>query len=201
MPTPLYQGLSRTAYAGDGVTTTWNFDFAGGYLDASHVKAYTETPAGVVTFLGTVPVVGSFQVSIIPAVTLGHVVCIYRDTPKDAPIVDFTDGSGLSEVALDTNAKQAVFLAAEAADVTSFAPTSVALQAAADAAASALAAEAAAQSVIELTGLGTLGFQNPAVIATSDSVRVGYNMVSAGPLALNDGVIITVPSGSTWTIV
>ena len=115
MPTPTEQLYSRTSYAGDGVTTAWNFTFAGGYLDKSHVKAYTLTPAGVRTELAVLPgdFLGEYQLSIVPAVPLGTQVTIYRDTPKDAPLVDFADGGNLKEAALDTATKQTIFAAAE----------------------------------------------------------------------------------------
>lgn len=118
MPTPTGQLLSRTSYAGDGVTTAWNFTFASGYLDKSHVKAYTTNPLGVRTALTITPAsfVGDYQLTITPAIPIGTNLTIYRDTPKDAPLVNFNDGGALTEVDLDTVAKQAVFCAAESQD-------------------------------------------------------------------------------------
>ena len=118
MPTPTTQLLSRTSYAGDGVTTLWNFTFAGGYIDRTHVKAYTQTPAGVRTELTVVPAdfIGAYQLRVLPAVAVGLTLTIYRNTPKDIPLVDFVDGGNLTEAALDTMTKQAVFGAAEVSD-------------------------------------------------------------------------------------
>ena len=115
MPTPTEQLLSRTIYDTDGATTNWNFSFSSGYIDVAHVKAYTEDANGIRTNITVTPgmLIGQFQLQITPALAAGKVLTIYRDTPKDATLVDFTDESGFSEVALDTNAKQAVFVAAE----------------------------------------------------------------------------------------
>lgn len=118
MPTPTEQLLSRTSYAGDGVTTAWNFTFASGYIDQAHVKAFVLDSLGDRTDLTVVPgdFIGEFQLSITPPVAVGSTLTIYRDTPKDAPLVDFADGGNLTEAALDTLAKQAVFCAAESED-------------------------------------------------------------------------------------
>jgi hypothetical protein len=42
--------------------------------------------------------------------------------------------------------------------------------------------------------------ENSATIATSSTINTGYNAMSAGPLTINDGITVTVPSGSVWTI-
>lgn len=38
-------------------------------------------------------------------------------------------------------------------------------------------------------------------ITTSYSISTGYNCISAGPVVVNAGATVTVPDGSTWTIV
>ena len=43
--------------------------------------------------------------------------------------------------------------------------------------------------------------ENSATVTQSSSVRVGFNAVSAGPVTINSGVSVTVPSGSRWIIV
>ena len=124
MPTPTTQLLSRTSYAGDGVTTLWNFTFAGGYIDRTHVKAYTQTPAGVRTELTVVPAdfIGAYQLRVLPAVAVGLTLTIYRNTPKDIPLVDFVDGANFNEASLDTLARQAVYIAAETEDAITYIP-------------------------------------------------------------------------------
>lgn len=152
MPTPIRQLLSQTSYNADGVTTIWNFSFSGGYLNKSHVKAFYRDPAGVIH---TIPVTlgmftGPFQLNITPAVPLGvggnNVLTIYRDTPKDLPIVDFTDTASFTEISLDTNAQQAIFCAAENADTISTSSVDANVQTAIDAANAALSSAFAAQA-------------------------------------------------------
>ncbi len=149
MPTPIEQLLSRTVYDTDGTTTVWDFSFASGYLDPSHVKAYTTDSLGAQTpIVVTEPMlIGEFQLEITPALADNLVLTIYRDTPKDAPLVNFTDESGFSEIALDTNAKQAVMVAAEAIDTVNSSDIQGAIDAAETAATAAAAAAVSAASV------------------------------------------------------
>jgi hypothetical protein len=124
----------------------WDFSFSGGYIDPSHVRAYTEEASGARTDQ-VLTLTGPYQATITPALATGLTLVIYRDTPKDYPLVDFTDESGFSEIALDTNAKQAVFIAAETVDVVNTTAIDMAVNAAdrADASAdAALASELAA---------------------------------------------------------
>lgn len=130
--------LSRTQYDANGVQTVWDFNFAGGYILPEHVKAYYEI--GSVRTPVTVSLIGANQAYIVPAVPAGAVLTIYRDTPKNAPLVDFVDRGTVSEVALDTVAKQAVFAAAESSDSAATGSVDVAVAAATAAQASALAA-------------------------------------------------------------
>lgn len=53
------------------------------------------------------------------------------------------------------------------------------------------------------TGAGgdAWAFEHDNTITTSYAIRNGKNVVSAGPLTVNSGATVTVPSGSTWTIV
>ena len=57
-------------------------------------------------------------------------------------------------------------------------------------------------------GIGATGglsdqvfFENDQVVTTSYTITTGKNAMSAGPITVNDGVTVTVPSGSSWTIV
>jgi hypothetical protein len=119
MPTdPLLQAagnLSINTFTGNGITTSWNINFSGGYLDTSSVKAYTKSPVGVVTTVA-LTWVGPNTVDITPAVPSGHILTIYRDTPKSGPVVDFNDGAIINETNLDKLAKQSVFVSAEVMD-------------------------------------------------------------------------------------
>lgn len=205
MPTPTKQLLSRTLYTGDGVTTAWNFTFSSGYLDKAHVKAYTQSPAGVRTDLTVLPgdFLGKFQLQIVPAVVNGHKLTIYRDTPKDAPLVDFADGSAFQETTLDTLAKQAVFVAAESYDALNlvvgpeFQATAekVALDAAAAASAllSALAAQAAAQAAAATAAADAVTAAGPLLLA---AVQPAIGTTSANATAAANSAIAAAASAA-----
>ena len=113
--------LSINEWNADGVRTIYEINFAGGYIDREHVVAWAydgRDADGLLT--GGVELafdwVGNYQIGITPAVAAGKIVRIYRDTPADLPIVNFSDGSIINEKTLDVNAEQAVFLAAELRD-------------------------------------------------------------------------------------
>lgn len=44
-------------------------------------------------------------------------------------------------------------------------------------------------------------FENNATISANYTIGSGNNAVSAGPITINSGVVVTVPSGSTWVVV
>lgn len=120
MSTLIEELNTQNRWIADGAQTIWNFNFAGGYVSTSHIKAYKESPAGGRTDLVINPstdLIGPSQLQVTPAVPAGYTFVIYRDTPKEGPMVDFNDGSALTETSLDVTAKQAVFAAAEVADV------------------------------------------------------------------------------------
>ena len=47
----------------------------------------------------------------------------------------------------------------------------------------------------------TVFFENDKEVAVNYQITSGKNAMSAGPLGINTGIAVTVPSGSTWTIV
>ena len=47
----------------------------------------------------------------------------------------------------------------------------------------------------------TVFFENDVAVAVNYQVTSGKNAMSAGPIAINAGIAVTVPSGSSWTIV
>lgn len=104
-------------FPGDGRTTTYEISFVGGYLDRTHVRAYIEDASLVQTpvtltsgnFLGPSTLAG------ITPIPVGSTLVVYRDTPK-APLVDFVNGSRMTEANLDTATRQGAFIAAEGAD-------------------------------------------------------------------------------------
>ena len=44
-------------------------------------------------------------------------------------------------------------------------------------------------------------FENDTAVAVNYQITSGKNAMSAGPIAINAGIAVTVPSGSSWTIV
>ena len=54
----------------------------------------------------------------------------------------------------------------------------------------------------ERSVVGGMGYiENAATITQSSTINAGNNAISAGPVVVADGVFVTVPSGSVWTIV
>jgi hypothetical protein len=50
--------------------------------------------------------------------------------------------------------------------------------------------------------IGSQGYiENANTISISASINSGNNAISAGPVTVNSGVTITVPTGSVWTVV
>lgn len=44
-------------------------------------------------------------------------------------------------------------------------------------------------------------FENEIHVTVSYTITSGYNAMSAGPITVDSGVVVTVPSGSVWTVV
>lgn len=52
------------------------------------------------------------------------------------------------------------------------------------------------------SNITTLGlYENNATISANYTIGAGNNAVSAGPITINSGITVTVPSGSTWVVV
>lgn len=113
MPVTFY---ATNNFTGNGTTTTWNINFADGYLSTADVKARYVDSSGAFVDIPITSVVGNV-VTISPAQPNGRVFSIYRDTQKSQPLVDFADGAILNETNLDTLATQAVMVAAESSDL------------------------------------------------------------------------------------
>ena len=47
----------------------------------------------------------------------------------------------------------------------------------------------------------TVFFENDVAVAVNYQITTNKNAMSAGPIAINAGIAVTVPSGSSWTIV
>lgn len=107
--------FSVNVFPGNGSQTNFEISFAGGYISKEHVKAYLRVGAGAETPVA-LQWVGDNTVRVAPAPALNSTLVVYRSTPKDKPLADFSNGAVLTEASLDINAKQAVFIAAEAQD-------------------------------------------------------------------------------------
>jgi hypothetical protein len=193
MPTPKLQLTSRTQYDTDGSTTVWNFNFSGGYLLQDHVKAYYDSPLGVRTVVTVTPamLIGTWQLQITPAIPAGNVLTIYRATPKDSPMVDFVDRGNISEVALDTLARQSIFVAAEASDDTVTANSDVAANAASQAQASQAAAASSATSAASQATLAAAS----ATTATTKAVEAATSAAAAADLLVTPTGIKSINGG------
>lgn len=101
---------------GDGAKTTWDINFASGYLSQAHIKAFITRLDGSYQIIDPVVFIGPQTVQVIPAVAAGATLTIYRDTPKAAALVDYSDGSIINEANLDKTARQSVFVSAEVFD-------------------------------------------------------------------------------------
>lgn len=104
-------------FPGDGVTTTYEFNFTGGYIERDHVFASVTNAAGVVTPITLTPAnwINSYTLGGLPPTAVGSTLTIYRETPR-AHLVDFSTNSRMTEGNLDRVARQGVFVAAEALD-------------------------------------------------------------------------------------
>lgn len=50
--------------------------------------------------------------------------------------------------------------------------------------------------------IGGMGYiENAATVSQSSTINAGNNALSAGPVTVNSGVTITVPSGSRWIVI
>jgi hypothetical protein len=100
--------FAQVTYTGNGSTTSYAIPFS--YIDSSHVKAYIN---GTLTSAFTV---STSTLTFTSAPANGATIRIERQTPLDARLVDFADGSVLTEADLDRSANQNFFIAQEVAD-------------------------------------------------------------------------------------
>lgn len=106
---------SMNKFTGDGVKIVYDVNFAGGYLYKADIRAYKVSPTSVRADVEIVAVDDN-RVTLAAPVEAGWTLVIYRDTPKNSPLVDFSDNSIVNERNLDTNFQQAIFSVAEMLD-------------------------------------------------------------------------------------
>lgn len=190
MDNPLIPAVKYATFIteGDGVTTNWDFNFAGGYISRDHIKAFTEDKVTGNIVVRPVEFVGPNTVRISPAVASGLRLVIYRDTPKTSPIVNYTDGSVLSETNLDKSNKQAVFIAAELADrvVSDYDFSNSLIYAVETATAASNTATAASNTANAIDGKAQQALDNSVLaVATSNAASVTSTAAQAAVAAVN----------------
>ena len=101
--------LTFVQYTGNGTTKTFAVPFP--YLESDHVKASVNGTATPITF--DTPSLVRFSTA--PA--NGALIDIRRSTPNESRLVDFQDGSTLTEADLDLNSVQVFYIVQEAIDL------------------------------------------------------------------------------------
>lgn len=99
---------SYVGYTGDGATTLFSVPFD--YILASYVKVYVNNVD--TSFTWNTP----SSINISPAPASGATILIQRETPIDEALVDFVNGSTLSEKDLDTSQNQLIHALQEGLD-------------------------------------------------------------------------------------
>jgi hypothetical protein len=107
--------LAQVTYTGNGSTTGYAIPFE--YIASSHVKAFIDNVAT------TAFTIAGSTLTFTTAPANSAVIRIERQTPTDARLVDFTDGSVLTEADLDQSADQNFFIAQETSDANQSAMT------------------------------------------------------------------------------
>lgn len=110
--------LATNRFAGDGTTTSYEFNFVGKYINRAHVKVYQEdnvTKARTYVSINDSNFLNDTTLRGLPVTPVGSTLVIYRETPKP-PLVDFVNGSRFTEYNMDLVARQGLFVAMEAMD-------------------------------------------------------------------------------------
>ena len=100
--------LSRVSYTGNNSTVDYSIPFS--YIISSHIYAWLDNVAT------TAFTVSGSTLTFTTAPGTGVAILIKRVTPTDARLVDFTDGSVLTEQDLDQSADQNFYIAQESSD-------------------------------------------------------------------------------------
>lgn len=122
--------LSLQRFPGDGVTTDFSVSFAGGtpdagqgtepYVDVLDVKAYEIVPGSGTNPPQRIPrdveVLGPLTFRIAPAVAVGRILEIARETENRNNLVDFKALQTVSEFDLDLATRQLLFVTQETLD-------------------------------------------------------------------------------------
>jgi len=70
-----------------------------------------------------------------------------------------------------------------------------------DASGNVIAGSTTAVSKVTVSGdVAATFFVNPTTVSVSYTIPTSYNAMTAGPITVNSGITVTVPSGSVWTV-
>jgi len=100
--------LARVSYTGNGSTADYALPFT--YIASSHIYAWLDNVAT------TAFTISGSTLTFTTAPSNSVAILIKRVTPTDARLVDFTDGSVLTESDLDQSADQNFYIAQESSD-------------------------------------------------------------------------------------
>lgn len=180
--------FATSRFAGNGSTTIFTFAFDGGYIDKAHVKAYIEndtTKARSAVTVTTAMFTADFTVNLAVSAPVGSTMVIYRDTPKNLPLVDFVTGSRITEANLDKATQQAVFGIAEIYD-----------QSGVDAVASTTASAGAAKTSETNAATSATNAATSAAAAAASTTTAAGSATTAGTHATNAAASATAAAAS-----
>lgn len=207
--------LTYTDYTGNGTATTFAITFD--RIKDAHVKVYV---ANNLITSGYSIVANNVVFAVAPS--SGSSIRIKRQTDDSVRLIDFVDGSRLNEDDLDTDSKQAFYLVQEAKEQNELTvlgdipdgsvSTSKLASGAATTSKIADGAITAAKLDPMLNVGGATGgvsgtvtnkvfYENEQTVSVNYTITSGKNAMSAGPITVADGIVVTIPDGSTYTIV
>jgi len=106
--------FAKDTYTGDGSQTTYSVTFS--YITKSHVVVTVDGTEKTQDTDYTFPTSSSIQFTTAPA--SGEAIVITRKSNRASRLVDYQDGSTITENILDQDSNQMFFMAQEAIDIT-----------------------------------------------------------------------------------
>ena len=168
---------AKDIYTADGTTQTFAITFP--FISRTHIRV---TVAGV---SATFSFNNDSQITISsPTVVNGNQVIIKRSTSDTIRLVDYVDGSNLTEADLDLDSKQAFYMAQEALDET----TTVSLDDLDEFSDLAVATNAGDIFITDGTSFINKPVSGDATIATTGALTIGTGAVNSSKI-LNDTIV------------
>tara|TARA_R100001530_G_scaffold3820_4_gene5498 strand:+ start:2538 stop:3503 length:966 start_codon:yes stop_codon:yes gene_type:complete len=168
---------AKDIYTADGTTQTFAITFP--FISRTHISV---TVAGV---SATFSFNNDSQITISsPTVVNGNQVIIKRSTSDTIRLVDYVDGSNLTEADLDLDSKQAFYMAQEALDET----TTVSLDDLDEFSDLAVATNAGDIFITDGTSFINKPVSGDATIATTGALTIGTGAVNSSKI-LNDTIV------------